>query len=300
MKKFVLKSEQSPLECLDPKQRGLYNPSNSKTQEPPGRDARLSIMEEAGQKLKRVRERLRLKFRDVEEASAKIAERHNNDEFVIALSRLADIENKGTMPSVYRLYSLCAIYRLDLSEVLSWYGVSLADLPGDADVVQHARTHPVGFRPMDGEVQVPLAFDPGLDLSRTLFLSRLIQRWGKLPLMLLNNIDPKNHRYGLIGTDDWSMYPLIPPGSLVVIDDTRRKIASSGWTDEFDRPVYFLEHREGYMCGWCTLRDKRLIVQPHPSSRAEPEAFDYPTEIEVIGQVTHVAMTLGLKNGNRS
>src|SRR5580692_5077105 len=60
-------------------------------------------MEEAGLKLKRVRERLRLRFRDVEEASARIATRHGNDEFIVALSRLADIENKGTMPSVYRL-----------------------------------------------------------------------------------------------------------------------------------------------------------------------------------------------------
>jgi transcriptional regulator with XRE-family HTH domain len=74
-------------------------------------------MEEAGQKLKRVRERLRLKFRDVEEASARIAARHGSDEFIVALSRLADIENKGTMPSVYRLYSLCAIYRLEMDSV---------------------------------------------------------------------------------------------------------------------------------------------------------------------------------------
>jgi transcriptional regulator with XRE-family HTH domain len=253
-------------------------------------------MEEAGQKLKRVRERLRLKFRDVEEASARIAARHGNDEFVVALSRLADIENKGTMPSVYRLYSLCAIYRLDMSEVLSWYGVSLSALPGDADVIQHARTHAVGFRSTDGEAQVPLALDPGLDLSRTVFLSRLIQRWGKLPLMLLNNLDLRNQRYGFIGTEDWSMYPLIAPGSLVVIDDTRRRIATSGWTSEFDRPIYFLEHRDGYVCGWCTLRDDRLIVQPHPASPTDPETFNYPLEIEVIGQVTHVAMTLGLPN----
>ena len=259
-------------------------------------------MEEAGQKLKRVRERLRLKFRDVEEASARIAARHNNDEYVVALSRLADIENKGTMPSVFRLYSLSAIYGLDMAELLSWYGISLSALPADADVLQHARTHPVGFQPEEGEIQVPLALDPGLDLSRTVFLSRFIQRWGKLPLMLLNNLDLRNHRYGLIGTEDWSMYPLIPPGSLVVIDDTRRRVATSGWTNEFDRPIYFLEHRDGYVCGWCTLREDRLIVQPHPASLGDAESYSYPLEIEVIGQVTHVAMTLGQKppRGDRS
>jgi transcriptional regulator with XRE-family HTH domain len=257
------------------------------------------MMEEAGQKLKRVRERLRLKFRDVEEASTRIAARHRNDEFTVALSRLADIENKGTMPSLFRLYSLCAIYKIEMEEVLSWYGVSIQDLPGDAALVGHARTHIVGFQPEEGEVQVPISLDPGLDLSRTVFLSRLIQRWGKLPLMLLNNIDLKSYRYGLIGTRDWSMFPIIPPGSLVVIDDSKRRVANSGWTTEFERPIYFLEHREGYVCGWCTLREDRLIVQPHPASACEPESYLYPTEIEVIGQVTRVAMTLGQTQAQR-
>jgi transcriptional regulator with XRE-family HTH domain len=251
-------------------------------------------MEEAGQKLKRVRERLRLKFRDVEEASARIASRHHNDEFVVALSRLADIENKGTMPSVYRLYSLCAIYRLELTEVLSWYGVSSSMLPGDADVIEVSRTHLIGFRPEEGEIQAPIALDPGLDLSKTVFLSRLIQKWGKLPLMLLNNLDLRNHRYGYIGTGDWSMHPIIPPGSLVVIDDTRRRIAPSGWLSEFDRPIYFLEHREGYLCGWCSLREGSLTVQHSAASGCEPETYAYPLEIEVIGQVTQVAMSVGM------
>jgi len=250
------------------------------------------MMEEPGQKLKRARERLNLRFREVEEASTKIARRHNNDEFIVALSRLADIENKGTIPSIYRLYALCAIYRLDLPEVLSWYGIPLDGVPGDADVIEHGRTHLVGFRPEDGEVQLPIALDPGLDLSRTAFLSRLIQQWGTVPLTLLSNIDLRNYRYGYIGTEDWSMFPLIPPGSLVVIDDSKRKIATSGWTSEFDRPIYFLEHREGYVCGWCSMSDGRLIVQPHPASNCDVESYAYPNEIEVVGQVTRIAMTL--------
>ncbi|MEQ1946654.1 MAG: helix-turn-helix transcriptional regulator [Bryobacteraceae bacterium] len=253
----------------------------------------LTAAEDAGQRLKRARERLNLRFRDVEEASARIAARRGNDEFLVALSRLADIENKGTVPPVFRLYSLCAIYRLDLGEVLSWYGVDLSELPADSAVLQHERTHMVGFHPQDGDVTVPLALDPGIDVSRTVFLSRLIQRWGTLPLMLLNNIDLKSKRYGLIGTEDWSMYPIVPPGSLVVIDDTKRRIATSGWKNEYERPIYFLEHRNGYTCGWCSLRDGQLMVQPHPASHCDPEAYAYPEEIEVIGQVTEIALSLG-------
>jgi transcriptional regulator with XRE-family HTH domain len=259
------------------------------------------MMEEAGQKLKRIRERLRLKYRDIEEASLRIAEARQNDEFVVALSRLADIENKGTMPSIYRLYSLCAIYRLDLDEVLSWYGVAADQLAADSSLIELPRTHMVGFSSRrQSEVQAPVALDPGIDVSKTEFLSRMIQRWGTLPLTLLKRVDLRDFLYGLIGTEDWFMNPIVPPGSLVVIDDRQRRIASSGWTNEFDRPIYFLELRSGYACAWCSLRDQRLILQPHPSSQCEPEVYDYPKEVEVIGQVTEVAMTLDPSKRRRS
>ena len=270
---------------------------------PPGRagqPARSFMMAEAGQKLKRIRERLHLTYRDVEEASSKIAAVHDSDEYSVALSRLADIENKGTLPTIYRIYSLCAIYRLDIGEVLSWYGVSISNLPGDAHLIDIPHTHPIGIQPSaDSEIQTPIALDPGIDISKTIFLSRMIQKWGTLPLLLLRHVDLRSHRYALIGTEDWYMYPLIAPGSLVVIDDTRR-IRNEGWNTELDRPIYFFEHRTGFACAWCSLRDgKRLILQPHPASSCEPQTFTYPDEIELLGQVTHVAMSLETSHRNR-
>lgn len=257
-------------------------------------------MDDPGQKLKRARERLNLRYRDVEEASIRIAERHKNDEFSIALSRLSDIENKGTVPTIYRIYSLCAIYRLEFHEVLEWYGVGLSGLPGDAALCPVERTHVLPF-PSDGfgEVQVPLSLDPGLDLRKTTYLSRLIQRWGRLPLALLNGLDLKNYRYAFIGSEDWSMHPIILPGSLVVIDETKRKITASGWTNEFDRPIYFFEHREGYACGWSSLEEDRLIIQAHPSSQCAPRILP-PDEVDIIGQVTGVAMLLDQAKRRRS
>ena len=250
-------------------------------------------MDDAGQKLKKARERLNLRYRDVEEASIQIAERRGNDEFIIALSRLSDIENKGTVPTIYRLYSLCAIYRLDFNEVLEWYGVDLTALPGDAAQIPIERTHLVSFTANgSGVVQIPLALDPGIDLKKTTYLSRMIQRWGKLPLALLDSLELKNHRYGFVGSEDWSMYPLIQPGSLVLIDESRRKVVSGGWSNEFERPIYFFEHRNGYVCGWCTMTENRLVVQPHPASLCSPEVYIYPDEIDIIGQITGVAMTL--------
>jgi len=251
-------------------------------------------MEDAGQRLRRVRERLYLRVRDVELASQKIADKYHNDEFLVLINRLSEIENKGLLPNIYKLYTLCTVYRLNLQEVMEWYGVPLAAMTTDAAFAEVPSTHLINFpTSLHGEVLLPLSLDPGIDLKRTTYLSRMIQRWGKLPLMLLDSVDLKDHRYGFIGTEDWFMYPLLQPGSLVMLDETRRKVVNSGWGNEFDRPIYFLEHRQGYACGWCYQTDDRLILQSHPTSVCPPQVFAYPTEIEVIGQVTGVAMNLG-------
>jgi hypothetical protein len=246
-------------------------------------------MDEPGHRLKQARERLNLTYRDVGEASLQIANRHGNDEFIIALSRLSDIENKGTVPSIFRLYSLCTIYRLELPEVLEWYGVSLASQPADAAAISIGKTHPIGFSVFHGDLMVPLALDPGVDFRKTTFLSHVIQRWGKLPLSLLSGTDIKNMRYAFVGSEDWSMYPIVPPESLILIDETQRKITAPAWANENDRPIYFVEHRTGYFLGWCSVVDRQLIVSPHPGSRVPPHIFAVD-EVDIIGQVAGVAM----------
>jgi len=248
-------------------------------------------MERAGQKLKRVRERLKLTYRDIVRASQQIARRRGSKDFTIALSRLSDIENRGLVPTIYRLYSLCAIYRLDLNEVLRWYGVSVDDLPSEAVRIGLEQTHPIRFV-APPNVTVPGALDREIDLGETSLLGHLLRRWGKVPLSLLDSLEPSHYTYGLIGMDDWSMSPIIPPGSLLLIDGARRKVAVGGWSNEHERPIYFLEHRTGYICGWCVLTGDRLVVQPHPATSLAPAVFQFPEEIDVIGQVVGIAMLL--------
>jgi transcriptional regulator with XRE-family HTH domain len=258
-------------------------------------------MNNAGQRLKRARERVNLRYRDVAQASIRIAALRQNGKFAIALSRLSDIENKGNVPTIYRLYSLCAIYRLEMVDVLEWYGVDLAMLPADAAAVPLGSTHMLGFGPdLRGEVQVPLVIEPGLDLSKTTYLSRAIRCWGRLPLSLVSVVDLKEHRYAFIGSEDWSMYPILQPGALVMIDERRCKVVNSGWTNEFDRPIYFLEHRKGCVAGWCTLNGSQLVLQPHPTSQRPPAIYSYPSDIEVIGQVSGVAMILDQGKSRRT
>jgi len=248
-------------------------------------------MEYAGQRLRRARERLGLRFRDVEQASQAVAERHGNQEFVVLISRLSDIESHGTLPSIYRLYSLCCIYRLNLNEVLGWFGIPVQSMATDAGMVAIEKTHSIDFDPDGAEVTLPISLDPGIDLRKTFFVSEVVQRWGKLPLALVGGIDVKRYRYGFVGTDDWSMNPAVPAGALLIVDDAKRKIQTTGWRNQGERPIYFLEHRDGHFCRWCSVKDNVISLIPDPSSDAPVLTFP-SSEIDVIGQVVGLAMSL--------
>jgi transcriptional regulator with XRE-family HTH domain len=254
--------------------------------------------ERPGAQLKRARERWGLTYRDVVKASQQIAARRGNDEFAVALSRLADIENKGIVPTIYRLYTLSAIYRLELEETLGWYGVPVEMLASESVQSPLSVTHAAKLQPAR-IVTIPQPPTCEIDLNSTSFLSHVIRRWGKSALSLLNGTELRAHRFGFIGLEDWSMHPVLWPGSIVLIDEGRRRILAGGWTSELDRPIYFLEHRSGVLCGWCALVEARIVVQPHPSSQLAPRLFDV-AEIDVIGQVAGVAMLFDPQKPHRA
>lgn len=242
---------------------------------------------EAGTRLRRRRERLGLTFRDVEQASYELASRRGRPEFVVRISRLADIENNGVTPSLYKLYSLSVIYHLDPAEVCAWYGVPLAERFRDGTRLPAPRTHLTAPPP---ERKAPLRFDPAFDPQRTNLLSRMVERWAHLEAAIVNG--HSRYLYGYLGTQDSTMGPLLRPGSLVVVDTRLRQVRTGGWRNEHERPVYFLELRDSYRCGWCRLDDRRLILEPHPLSDCAPEVWEYPGQAELLGQVVGVAMWL--------
>ena len=91
--------------------------------------------------------------------------------------------------------------------------------------------------------------------------------------------------YGYIGLKDFTMYPLIRPGSIVEIDTRQKKWTLTTWRTEYERPIFFFELRHGYACGWCDLQGRLLLLIPHQSSRVSIRRFTYPNEIEIVGRV---------------
>jgi transcriptional regulator with XRE-family HTH domain len=247
-----------------------------------------------GQNLRLLREQLGLTMRDVETASARMAQKHGNDEFAIPPSRLSDIETKGVVPSIFRLYSFAAIYRQDIRELMSWYGVDLNTMASDLDFVIPPKSHVSEALANLSAVQVPLRLDPSFDPRRTVNFGRMVEQWGLVPLAYLAQFASCRYTYGYIGSEDLTMYPILPPGSFVQVDESRNKVADGGWRSEYERPIYFVETRSGHICCWCTLtKDEELILQPHPMSPVAARTLRYPQQAEVIGQVVGVAIKLG-------
>ena len=246
-----------------------------------------------GQNLRALREQLGLTMRDVESASAQIADKHGNDEFSIPPSRLSDVETKGVVPSIYRLYSLAVIYRRDVRELMGWYGIDLNMAALDIEIALPRRSHFSEALSGVSSVRIPVRMDPSFDLRKTSNVGRLVEQWGLVPLSYLEQFANCHFTYGYIGNEDLTMYPLLPPGSFVQVDESRNKVSEGGWHSEYERPIYFVETRSGYTCCWCSISGHSIILQSHPLSPVPARVLRYPQEAEVIGQVVGVAIRLG-------
>lgn len=246
-----------------------------------------------GQRLRALREILGYRMRDVELASNQIAQRFENEEFSIPPSRLSDIETKGIIPSIFRLYSFAAIYRREYRELLSYYGFDLDDLPADIGHGRPQKSHLSEALNSVKEVRFPTALDPAFSFQKTTDLKRAIEQWGPVPMAYLASFADDQFTYGYIGSEDFTMYPLLPPGSFVQVDESMNKVAEGAWRSEFERPIYFVEMRDGYACCWCSIKRDAIVLQPHPLSPVAARVLKYPQEAEVLGQVIGVAMRLG-------
>jgi transcriptional regulator with XRE-family HTH domain len=247
----------------------------------------------AGQNLRTLRERLGLTMRDVENASAAIAEKHTSDEFAIPPSRLSDIETKGVVPSIYRLYSLSVIYRKDAREILAWYGVDLNRVAEDLHLGNPPKSHKSEALENVTSISIPVRIDPSFDPRYTVNMGRVVEQWGLVPLTYLAQFADRQYTYGYIGTEDFTMYPILPPGTFLQIDESKSRVAEGAWRSEYERPIYFVETREGYTCCWCTVQQDGLVLQSHPLSPVPVRVLKHPQEAEVIGQVVGVALRLG-------
>jgi transcriptional regulator with XRE-family HTH domain len=250
-----------------------------------------------GARLKDVRTRLGITTREVAIFSKTIADAEGNNEFLISSPWLTQIENEKTaLPSIYKLFTLASIYGLSYPQLLALYGVDTKKVKQYHSEMPIAKTRltdsdEAGVPPY---IEIPVRFDSGLNLNQTNLLTRMIESWGKVPLEFIQHFDLRHRLYGFVGLRDYTLYPLIKPGSFVEIDPDVKKPRHGVARSEFDRPIYFVDLRYDYACSWCDLIEDKLLLLPHPLSPVKTRIFSFPKEAEIVGQVTGVAMRIAI------
>jgi transcriptional regulator with XRE-family HTH domain len=236
-----------------------------------------------GLRLRQTREALGPTNRDVEKASYQIAVRRGRPGFILHNSRLADIENRGVVPSLYKLYSLATILHLDPLEISNWYQAPFRETLQEGASFPSPRTHL-------SESPRPKAVGRGAEHTWDSEYTELLQARPAevVPMPHVERSANSHYRYGYVGLSDRRMVSLLRPGSTVLIDTTLRRIEDTECSNEYDRPMYFVELRNGYRCGWFQKGRSRRIMQPHTLPRCAPKAWRTPEDAEIVAQVVGV------------
>jgi transcriptional regulator with XRE-family HTH domain len=229
----------------------------------------------AGQKLKTLRNRRNITVREVEQASRRIADVKGDKRFCISNGWLAQLENGVSEPSICKLFSLSVIYRANFLDMLRLYNVDVDDKEKYEPVADPYLTQLISHNGDHALAEIPAPQD---QLVTSLAANRASQPIGA-------QASTPHIIYGHLGLADFTMYPMIRPNALLKIDTSQNKLQTNGWRNEYERPIYFIELRQAYACGWCDLQSDQLLIIPHHSSPASVRRFTYPREAEVVGRV---------------
>lgn len=245
---------------------------------------------EGGRRLRAARERLGLSTRDVERLSRALAEGKQNQEYYISHAWLSQIERGELTPGIFKIYTLSTIYQQRLDHVLAFFGIPLADIGRDQIQQPLPNTQLVSASELSPGA-APTVLD-GASLEKTDLVTRIFSGLGKANSDLFPHGAGSSFVYGYIGAKDFTLFPLIRPGAFVEIDSSQRRIESTKSASLFERPIYFVELRDGYACSWCEQTDGRLLMIPSHQSGYRVREVRYPSGAEVIGRVTAVTMRI--------
>lgn len=241
-----------------------------------------------GKHLRMARTRMGFTLQEVEQFSARLAEKWGDPKYRISSSWLDRVELQNRTLSAVKLTVLSLIYNLTPEHMLMLRpNAKVGSEKEEADDLEIIAQPNSTILIPDG----PLAEHARRWIPDTLVTSRPPELTTTLPHA--RSALPTHYKRAIVGRKDKAMEPMILPGAILLIDTSRRTIAHRrDWHNEFDRPIYFLFTRSGFCCGFCELDKKEdwLSLVPHMlSSERKEERWRYRKDVEVIGTVTHVS-----------
>jgi hypothetical protein len=123
---------------------------------------------------------------------------------------------------------------------------------------------------------------------------RILSAWSDIPILLMLDIDWDRGPLVLLGSSDRMMWPLLPPGSLLQLDQKVRTIAEGSWS-EFERPIYLIEYRNRFYCCHAQRRGETLRLISHAESQVPPSVSVPFKDAKVRGQLTPIFRPLATR-----
>lgn len=231
--------------------------------------------------------------RDVERACAAIANSLEDSGFKVSDSLVRNLERRSILPGAKKLYSLCRVYQMSPFEVYSWYGIPFGRLLEERFAELAARTVPVDFDTAEVDVVPAPEGHTRHEISadRTDLIVELAGQWGESLAPLLLSGAGQGLVFGKVGRDDLFLYPLVLPGSLLVIDPAQASLAVHQQGSYWTRPIYFLEVGGDYAFGYCEmLSSGRLLLTPHADSPSTAREIEMSEDVRIVGRVISIAI----------
>jgi|KBSMisStaDraftv2_1062788.scaffolds.fasta_scaffold26529_2 transcriptional regulator with XRE-family HTH domain len=248
----------------------------------------------AGARLRKIRLRLGLSLREVERRSLRIVADRQNRDFNLSKAWITDIEMGRFIPGSFKVVTLAELYGLTIAEIHGFYGIEPGDITQERPLFRPPKTQLLPTPPENARNR---GNDTTTLMESAKLVTQLVNIWGDVPVPLLRHLNLRRCLFGYIGEADRTMAPLLPPGTFVQIDSKQTRVREGPpekdmGQSQFARPIYFLDIRTGYACGWCQVKDGVLTLIPHPHSGEPTRSFRFPNDAEVVGRVIGVAMRI--------
>ena len=157
-------------------------------------------------------------------------------------------------------------------------------------MIRRARGKEVGLAnrtSVDAKELISVLNDP------TSATTRLLTVWYNVPLLLMLDVDWERGPLVLIGLEDYTMWPLLPPGTLLQLDPKVRKISDGAWS-EFERPIYLIEHNNRFYCSHAQRKGQTLLLISHAESPSPPSTPIPFREARIRGRLTPIFRPLAV------
>jgi transcriptional regulator with XRE-family HTH domain len=237
---------------------------------------------------RQIRKRLGLSTYELEESSKKFADVAGIPDLKIDHSWLSRIEKEDkATPSLHKLVSLSFHWGISIFDAFKLFGLDLDQLLR-IYLALHSPTKTQVMGLTDERLRIvffPLHFN--YRPKETALASQVIKQFHEVPPEMFQLLDLGNRfQYAFYGTEDEPyLEPLVPRGSILMIDTHQTRLANNSWTNEYDRQKYLIEMRDGLQVSYAEIQKNELTLVPHSLSPSKPLKVTYPRDAEIVGQV---------------